>query len=135
MGSAACGIAALSRCGGLAPGERAGRAIGLRLRRGQVEVELGPMRACDRPLVLIAEMIRAVTGANGELHRRFGHHAVVDVLEPVVEETQLITPPIFAVEWMGMRAAVGAQLLLLRGGAHVAFGCAAQVQSPALPVA
>jgi len=70
-------------------------------------------------------MIRAVTGANGELDRRFGHHAVVDVLEPVIEEAQLIAPPVFAVERMVVRAAMDAQLLVLRGGAHVAFRCAA----------
>jgi hypothetical protein len=80
-------------------------------------------------------MVCAVTGADRELHRRFLHHAVVDVLEPVVEESKLVAPPVLAVEGMIMRAAMDAQLFVLRGGAHIGLGGAAQVQSHAGPVA
>ncbi len=129
------GIAALGESGGLGLGERTGHAAAFGAWRGQVEVELGPLRARDRPLFLVAEMIRAVAGADGELHRRLLHHAIVDVLEPVVEEAQLVVPPIVAVERMIMRAAMDAQLFMFRGGAHVALGGPAQVQSHARPVA
>ena len=80
-------------------------------------------------------MVFAVAGADRELDRRLLHHAVVDVLEPVVEEAQLVAPAVLAVERMVMRAAVDAQLLVLRCGAHIALGGAAQVQPHAGPVA
>src|SRR6266516_4764453 len=94
---------------------------------GQVEVELGPLRARDGPFVLVAEMVFAVTGADGELHRRLLHYGIVDVLEPIIEEAQLVASSVVAVERMVMRTAMDAQLLILGGGSHVALGCAAQV--------
>src|SRR6266446_314310 len=57
-----------------------------------------------------------------------------DVLEPVLEEAQLVASAVVAVERMVMRAAMDAQLLMFGGGAHVAFGRAAQMQSHARPV-
>src|SRR5947209_20571115 len=120
MRRTARGIAAPGCRGWLRLAERAGHTLGAR--RGQVEVELGPLRARDRPLALVAEMICAVTGADGELHRRLLHHVIVDVLEPVIEEAQLVASAVVAVERMVMRAAMDAQLLMFGGGAHVAFG-------------
>src|SRR5215472_15244188 len=111
MGCAAGGIAALGCRGGLGLGEPAG--VVFAGRRGEVEVELSPLRARDRPLVFVAELVSAMTGADGELHRRLVHHPVIDVLEPVVEEAQLIAAPILAVERMVVRAAMDAQLLML----------------------
>src|SRR5262252_8249081 len=108
MRRAVRGIAPPGGHGRLGPRQRA-LALGARL--GQVEVELGPLRARDRPLVLVAEMVRAVTGADRELDRRFPHHAVVDVLEPVVEESKLVAPTILAVKRVIVRATMDAQLL------------------------
>src|SRR3954453_16337184 len=93
-------------------------------------MQFGPLRARDRPLVLVAEMIFAMAGTDGELDRRLPHQAVVDVLEPVIEEAELVAPTVLAVERMVMRAAVDAQLLFLRCGAHIALGRPTQVQSP-----
>src|SRR5262249_60518027 len=83
----------------------------------------------------VSKMVSAMTGADGELHRRLVHHPVIHVLEPVVEEAQLIAAPIFAVERMVVRAAMDAQLLMLRGGAHIGLAGAAKVQSHAGPIA
>src|SRR5262249_27786109 len=135
MGCTAGGIAALGCRGGLGSRQYSGNAVALPLRPGQVQVEVGPLPARDRPLVFVAEMVSAMTGADGELHRRLVHHPVIDLLEPVVEEAQLIAAPILAVERMVVRAAMDAQLLMPRGGAHIAFGGTAQVQSHAGPVA
>src|SRR5260370_36938569 len=88
MGRAARGIAPLGGRRGLGPAERTRVAVAAP--RGQIEVELGPLRARDRPLALVAEMICAVTGADGELHRRVLHHFVVDVLDPGRGESQLV---------------------------------------------
>src|SRR3954447_9580681 len=98
-------------------------------------MQFGPLRARDRPLVLVAEMVLAMAGADGELDRWLLHHAIVDVLEPVVEEAELVAPSVLAVEWMVVRAAMDAQLLVLRCGAHIALGRPAQVQPHAGPVA
>src|SRR5262249_60759148 len=105
---AAGGIALPGERGGLGLRQRAGNGAALGGWLGQVEVELGPLRARDRPLVLVTEMVRAVTGADREVHGRFPHHAVVDVLKPVVEEAQLVAPPILAVKRMIVRAAMDA---------------------------
>ena len=134
MRRAARGIAPPGEHGRFGLRQRAGDAVAPGIRLGQVEVELGPLGARERPLVLVAEMVCAVTGADRQLDRRFLHHAVVDVLEPVVEEAKLVAPPILAVEGVIMRAAMDAQLLVLRGGAHVGLGGAAQVQPHAGPV-
>src|SRR6185312_12232980 len=123
---AGCGIG--PRCGGRRLGgrQRAGDAFAFgTIRLGEIEIEPGPLRARDRPFVLVAEMIFAMAGADRELDRRFLHHAVVDVLEPVVEEAELVAAALLAVEWMEMRAAVDAQLLVLGCGAHIALGGAA----------
>src|SRR5215813_42373 len=133
MGRAARRIALLGGRGGLGFAQRPRHAVGPC--PGQVEVELGPLRARDRPFVLVAEMIRAVTGADSELHRRLLHHTVVDVLEPVIEELELVAPPILGIERVVVRAAMNTKLLVLRGGAHVALGRPAQVQSHARPIA
>src|SRR5580765_6127538 len=109
------GIAA--RCGrrGLRSGKRAADALAFgAVGLGEVQVQPCPFRARERPLVLVAEMILAVAGTDRELDRRLLHYAVVDVLEPMVEEPQLIATAVLAVERMEVRAAVDAQLLLLR---------------------
>src|SRR5436190_10910864 len=111
------GIAARPCRGGLRSGQRAADALAFgAVGLGEVQVQPGPFRARERPLVLVAEMILAVAGADRELDRRLLHHAGVDVLEPVVEEAQLVAPAVLAVERMEVRAAMDAQLLLLRGG-------------------
>ena len=122
-------VAAAPRCCriGLGSGQRAGDALAFgAVRLGEVQVQPGPLRARERPLVLVTEMIFAVAGADRELDRRLQHHAVVDVLEPVVEEPQLVAPAVLAMERMEVRAAVDAQFLLLGRRPHVAFGGAAQ---------
>src|SRR5262249_59432612 len=95
MRRAARGIAPPGGHGRLGPRQRA-LALGARL--GQVEVELGPLRARDRPLVLVAEMVCAVTGADGELDRRVLPHPPVDVPLPGVGETTFVAPPRLAFE-------------------------------------
>ena len=69
---------------------------GARLR--QIEIELGPARARERPFVLVAPFDLVAALADRELHRRLLHDAVVDAFEPVVEEPQLIAPPFLGVE-------------------------------------
>ncbi len=132
MGLAGGGIAARGGRSRFCCCERAGFAFGA---VRQVEVEPGPLRARERPFVLVAEMVFAVAGADRELDRRLLHHAVVDVLQPVVEEAQLVAPPVLAVERMEVRTAMDAQLLVLRRRAGIALGGAAQVQPHAGPVA
>ena len=73
--------------------------------------------------------------ADRELDRRLVHHAVVDALEPVVEEAHLIRPALLGVERMHVGAGLDAQLLVLGGGAHEGLGVAAQMQADAGPVA
>src|SRR5438128_8663046 len=123
MGGAAGRVRARPGDGRLCPRERSGDAVTCAVvRLGQIEIEPRPLRARDRPFVLVAEMIGAAAGADRKLDRRLLHHAVVDIFEPVVEEAQLIAPSILAVERMVMRAAMDAQLLVLRGGADIALG-------------
>ena len=102
-----------------------------------VQVELRPLRARDRPFVLVAERIRlrAAAGADLELDRRLVHHAGVDALEPVVEPAQLVDAGLERMERMEVAAGMDAQLLVLRGGQHVGLGVAAQVHREAAPVA
>ena len=85
--------------------------------------------------MLVAPFDLVAALADRELDRRLVHHAVVDALEPVVEEAQLIAPALLGVERMHVRAGVDAQLLVLRGGAHERLGVAAQMQRHAGPVA
>src|SRR5262249_58462032 len=80
------------------------RALALGAQLGQVEVELGPLRARDRPLVLVAEMVCAVTGADRELHRRVPPHAPVRVPEPRGGGTKMWSPPRFACDGSIKRA-------------------------------
>ena len=82
-------------------------------RRRQIEIELGPLRAGERPFVLVAPFDLVAPFADRELDRRLVHHAVVDAFEPVVEEADLIGPPSSAVERMHVAAGVDAQLLVL----------------------
>src|SRR5262245_62720272 len=115
------------RCAGGGIAARGGRRrLRARQRAGvEVEIEPGPLRARERPLVLVAEMIFAVAGADRELDRRLLHDAIVDVLEPIVEEAQLIAPAVLAVERMQVRAAMDAQFLVLRRPWRLALWCAA----------
>ena len=104
----------------------------------QLQIQLRPLRARERPLVLEAELVAAeiaAAGADHELHRRLVHDPGVDALQPVVEEAQLVEPAFLGMERMEVRAGVDAQLLVLRGRVHEAFGVAAQVQPRAGPVA
>src|SRR5262249_17663538 len=99
MGGAARGILPHARGRGLGRRQRAGDAMAYRtFRFGEVEIQLGPLGAPQWPFMFVAEMIGTAAGADCELDRRLLHHAVIDVLKPMIEEAQLIAPPIIAVE-------------------------------------
>src|SRR5262249_24138385 len=66
----------------------------------EVEIELGPPGALERPLVLVAPLDLVLALADRELDRRLVHYAVVDALEPVVEEAKLIALALLRVERM-----------------------------------
>ena len=73
--------------------------------------------------------------ADRQLHRRLVHDAVVDALEPVIEEAQLIAAPLVGIERVYVRAGVNAKLLVRGCRTHESFGVAAQMQAHARPVA
>src|SRR5208283_3507166 len=83
-----------------------------------IEVELGPARALERPFVLAAPFESVAAPADREFYARLVHHPVVDALEPVIEEANLIAAAVLAVERMHVRAAMDAQLLVRRRRAH-----------------
>src|SRR5262245_63043664 len=99
---------------------------GARRRLRQIEIEFGPARARKRPFVLEAPLHLVAAFADGELHRRLIHNAIVDAFEPIVEEAQLIAPSLLGIEGMYMSAGVDAQLLVRRSSAHEGLGVAAQ---------
>src|SRR5207248_4482105 len=116
VGGAARGIFPRARDRRLCRRERAAGAAAFRaLRPGEIEIKFAPLRAREWPFVLVTEMIGAAASADRELDRRLLHHAVVDALEPMIEEAQLIVAAVFAVEGMVVRAAMNAQLLVFRG--------------------
>src|SRR5258708_25441756 len=98
--------------GGAPTGQRPG--IG-RLAFGgcrQSEIELAPLRARERPFGFVPPHDGAAALADGELHWRLVHEAVVDALEPAVEEPQLIATPVLRIERMHVGAGMDAELLL-----------------------
>src|SRR5262249_61576321 len=96
------GIAARLRTRWLCGCESAGHAGALFRSWGQIEMEFGP--ACPRkgPFMLAAPFESAPPLADCKPHRRLSHHAVVDALEPVIEETNLIAAAVLGVERMHM---------------------------------
>src|ERR1700756_188895 len=102
-------------------GIRGGARRGLR----QIEKKTWPLRACERPFVFEAPLHLVAALTDREPHRRLRHDAVVDAFEPVVEEAQLIAPPVLGVEWMHMRAGMDAELLVRRRRPHEGLGVAA----------
>ena len=102
---------------------------------GEIEIELGPLRAGERPFVLVPPFDLVAALADRELDRRLVHDAVVDAFEPVIEEADLIGPPLLGIERVHVAAGMDAQLLVLGCGAHIGLGIAAQMQAEAGPVA
>src|SRR5215472_13058568 len=94
---------------GIRSDEPPGICGGARRRLRQVEIEFSPACACKRPFVLEAPLHLVAAFADGELHRRLIHNAIVDAFEPVVEKAQLIAPSLLGVEGMYMGARVDAQ--------------------------
>ena len=106
--------------------ERAGRCV---------EMESGPLRSGQRPLVLVPPLEVGARPSDRELDRWLACDARVDVLEPLLEEPQLQEPTLHGVEGRDVVAAVHAQHLVLRASADVAVDIAAEMQPDASPVA
>ena len=81
-----------------------------------------PLRARERPFVLVPPFELVAALADGDLDRRLVHHAVVDTLQPKIEKAHLICPPFLRIERMHVAAGVDAQLLMLRG-ARIRLRC------------
>src|SRR5688572_25315235 len=65
-----------------------------------LEIQLRPLRARERPFVLVTEFVGLGIAARAylELYRRLVHDSRVDTLQPIVEPAQLILARFFCVE-------------------------------------
>ena len=104
-------------------------------RWGKVKVVLSPLRAGEWPFVLEAPFDLVASLADGQLDRRFVHHAVINTLEPVVEKTDLIFLSLGGVVRVHVRTCLHPKLLMFGCGTHERFGVAAQMQRHTRPIA
>ncbi|MNC84840.1 hypothetical protein D3C83_04080 [compost metagenome] len=97
-------------------------------------MELRPLRALERPLVLVAldEFLAGV--AHLQRDARLPVPAVLPALEKIIEKALLQLHAVIGVERRPVRAAVRLQPLLLRRGARVALEIAARMQALPAPV-
>ena len=100
----------------------------------RVGIELRPLGAGDRPLVLgpLDEFARP---AHLQQHRRLPVPAIVLALEEMREEALLQIDAVIGIEFGPVLDAVNLQPFPLRGGAHETFDIAAQMQPLPAPVA
>ena len=110
-----------------------GRGLELQLAVG-VQIELGPLRARQRPFVLGARHEFLAGMADVEQHLGLLVPAVVDAFQEMVEELALQVLAVLGVEQREVGVAVHLQPFLLGAGAQVAFEIAAWMQSHAAPV-
>ncbi len=102
---------------------------------GRIEVEPGPLRARQRPLVLQPRGRGAVGMADRQPHRRLVRPAVVEALQGVIEEALLQGAVFRQVEALEMRADMHRQPLPRRAGTLKALDVAAQMHAGATPIA
>ncbi len=100
---------------------------------GGVEIELGPLGACERPLVLLAGD-EPVEMAHLQEHARPLVPAVVPAVQKMVEELELQLAAIVGVEVRPVLEPMRLEPFLLGGGAHEALEIAARMQPLAAPV-
>ncbi len=97
-------------------------------------IELGPLRARQRPFVLVAldEFLARMTDL--EQHLRLLAPAGILALEEMTEEPLLQVDPVVRVEMRPVLDAVHFEPFLLGGGAHEALEIAARMQALAAPI-
>src|SRR5262249_43180606 len=100
----------------------------------RIDIELGPLRPRERPLILVTldELLADV--ANLELHFGLPGPAGVLALEVVAEELLLQRDAVVGIEMRPVLDAVALEPLVLRGRAHEALEIAARVQALPAPV-
>ncbi len=99
-----------------------------------VEIELGPLRARDRPFVFGAGDEFLARVADLQQHLRLLRPAVLLAVQEIVEEAQLLLAAVVGVEMRPVLDAVRLQPFLLGRGAHEAFEIAARMQALAAPI-
>jgi hypothetical protein len=99
-----------------------------------IEIELGPLRARNRPCVLGArdEFLSRMTHL--QLRARLLRPAGVLAVQEIVEEAQLLRAAVVGVEMRPVLDAVRLQPFLLGGRTHEAFEIAARMQALAAPI-
>jgi hypothetical protein len=113
---------------GLAP-----RCLALEHAVADIEIELRPFRALERPLVLGA-LHEFVDVSHLQEHARLPAETVVLAVQEMIEEAQLKLAPIIRVEMRPVLDPVHLEPLLLTGRAHETLEIAAGMQALAAPI-
>ena len=101
---------------------------------GRMEVLLGPLRALERPLVLVPLDEFLARMAHLQLHRRLLCPAGVVAFEEAAEEPLLQVEAVVRIEVRPMLDAVHFKPFVLGCGAHEAFEIAARMQALPAPI-
>src|SRR3954462_3335993 len=113
---------------------RRSRRLARQARAVRVEIKARPLRAGERPFVLVAQDELLPRVAHLELHARLPVPAVALPLQEIAEEALLQFDAVVRIERRPVRPAVDFQPLVVGGGAHETFEVAARVQALAAPI-